>query len=100
MTETENKPTGVMYIKLGPYLETLQTKERTKPKSEQRKVPTMKELAQVAGINPVSLSRLVTGKIGSLNFKIGASILDELNERGFPTTPNEILAYHPPEKRI
>ena len=100
MTSTEQNKKGVMYIKLGPYLETLQTIERTKPQSEQRKVPTMKELAQVAGINPVSLSRLVTGKIGSLNFKIGASILDELNQRGFPTTPNDILAYHPPEKRI
>ena len=100
MTSTERNQKGVMYIKLGPYLETLQTMERTKPESEQRKVPTMKELAHVAGINPVSLSRLVTGKIGSLNFKIGASILDELNQRGFPTTPNDILAYHSPEKGI
>ena len=99
MTSTDQNQKGVMYIQLGPYLETLQTIERTKPHSEQRKVPTMKELAQAAGINPVSLSRLVTGKIGSLNFKIGASILDDLNQRGFPTTPNDILAYHPPEKR-
>ncbi|MGB0388886.1 MAG: helix-turn-helix domain-containing protein [Ardenticatenaceae bacterium] len=99
MTSTQPNQTGIMYIKLGPYLETLQTIERTKASQEQRKVPTMKELAEAADINPVSLSRLVTGKIASLNFKIGALILDELNRRGFPATPNDILAYHPPEMR-
>lgn len=86
-----------MYVTLGPLLERLETIERTRPKEEQRDVPTMKELAAVAGITPVSMSRLVTGKVRSLNFETGAAILDELNRRGFEVGPSDILGYRQPE---
>lgn len=89
---------GTMYINLGPYLEKLETLERTKPEGQRRDVPTMRELARAAGVNPVSLSRLVTGKVQSLNLAIGAAILDELNKRGFSAGPADILGYQAPER--
>lgn len=84
-----------MYIRLGEYLAGLEGLERSRPAAERRNVPTMRELAEAARINPVSMSRLARGRIRSLNFDIGAAILDELNRRGFPATPNDILAYVP-----
>lgn len=84
---------GVLYVKLGPYLETLENEERLRPEAMRREVPTMKELAQAAGITPVSLSRLVRGKIKSLNFDTGAAIIAELRRRGFDTDVDDILAY-------
>lgn len=98
MMRNEERKEGAMYVRLGVYLEGLEASERTMPEGKRRDVPTMKELAEAAGINPVTLSRLVTGKIGSLNLKIGAAILDELNRRGFNATPNDILAYRPPSE--
>lgn len=86
-----------MYMQLGQYLEHLKAIERTKPERARREVPSMRELADAAGINPVSLSRLETGKIGSLRFEIGAAILDELRRRGFETQPGDIIGYRPPE---
>jgi DNA-binding Xre family transcriptional regulator len=88
----------MMYITLGAYLERLEAVERAKPEGARRDVPTMRELAEAAGISPVSLSRLVTGKVGSLNFKIARAILDELHRRGFDANINDILEYAPPEE--
>jgi DNA-binding Xre family transcriptional regulator len=90
---TEKPDEGVMYIQLGAYLSKLENEERGLPEGKRRPVPTMRELAAAAGINPVTLSRLERGKIKSLNLEIGAAILDELNRRGFDTTPNDIIAY-------
>jgi DNA-binding Xre family transcriptional regulator len=87
-----------MFMQLGAYLERLETLERNRPEEKRRRVPTMRELAEVAGISPVSLSRLTTGKVNSLNFHIGAAILDELNKRGFPAGPADILGYEAPEE--
>jgi DNA-binding Xre family transcriptional regulator len=84
---------GVMYIQLGAYLSRLESEERGIPEGKRRQVPTMRELAAAVGINPATLSKLERGKIKSLNFEIGAAILDELNRRGFDTTPNDIIAY-------
>lgn len=91
---------GLMYFRLGVYLEHLEAIERTRPEGQRRRVPTMKELAAAAHVNPANLSRLVTGRIGSLNFRIGVGILDELRRRGFPATPNDIIAYIPPEDTV
>ncbi len=88
-----------MYIALGVYLEHLETVERTKPEAARRDVPTMRELARAAGISPVSLSRLVTGKVGSLNLHTARAILDELHRRGFEAEVNDILTYEPPERQ-
>lgn len=84
-----------MYVKLSGYLEGLENLERSKPEGQRRDVPSMKELAEAAGIHPVTMSKLVTGKINSLNFGTGAAIIGELRRRGFNTDVADILAYRP-----
>ena len=89
-----------MYVRLGSFLQELEAIESAKPKERQRPVPTHRELAEAAGINPVSLSKLVRGRTGSLSLEIGAKILDELNRRGFEANPNDILGYQAPAKTM
>jgi DNA-binding Xre family transcriptional regulator len=96
--ERPEEQAGLMFFRLSVYLEELAAIERTKPENQRRQVPTMKELAAAAHVNPANLSRLVTGRIGSLNFRIGVAILDEFHRRGFHATPNDIIAYIPPGK--
>jgi hypothetical protein len=88
---------GVMYIRLGPYLEELALAEKAKPEGQRRLVPTMRDIAEAIGYNPVSMSRLATGKIGSLNFKLGAAIIDEVRRWGFPMEVPDLIAYKPAE---
>lgn len=85
-----------MYITLNAYLEGLEATERSKPEGARRSVPTMRELAEVAGISAVSMSRLATGKVNSLNFDTGAAIITEMRRRGFDTEIGDFVAYRPP----
>lgn len=87
---------GIMYIRLKPYLEELTLKEAAKPKDKRRPVPTMEEIAKAVGYNPVSMSRLVTGRIKSLNLELGAAIIDEVRAWGFPMQVNDLIGYESP----
>lgn len=86
-----------MYIRLKPYLEELAIKETARPEVERREVPTMEEIARAVGYNPVSMSRLVTGKIKSLNLELGAAIIDEVRRRGFAMEVTDLVGYDPAE---
>lgn len=89
---------GYMYLNLKSYLGELEAVERSKPVGKRRDVPTMTELARAVGMHKVSFSRLVTGQVRSLNFDVGAKILDELRRRGFETNPGDIIGYVPPAR--
>jgi hypothetical protein len=99
MAEDKHTQGGIMYIRLKPYLEELAIKEEARPEEERRPVPTMEEIARSVKYNPVSMSRLVTGRIKSLNLELGAAIVDELRRRGFPMQVTDLVGYEPPEPR-
>ena len=84
-----------MYIRLKPYLEELELKEEAKPETLRRPTPTMKDIAEAVGYNPVSMSRLATGKIRSLNFDLGAAIIEEVRRWGFPMEVTDLITYQP-----
>lgn len=86
-----------MYIRLKAYLSELAAAEEQKPRQLRRPVPTMKELAEAVDYDPQTMSRLATGKIKSLNFELGAKIIDEMRGRGFQMQVTDLIAYEPPD---
>lgn len=82
-----------MFFNLKSYLSELEAAERAKPEDERRDVPTLTDLANAAGVHKVTMSKLVQGRIHSLNFDIGAAIIAELRRRGFDTQPGDLLGY-------
>ena len=94
---SNNKQTeGVMYVQLDSYLRKLRAVEMRKPFEQRRPVPTMKELAEVAGINPSTLSRISRGRTRLLNLDIIQTIFSEIWRRGFEMEPNDLLSFEPP----
>lgn len=82
-----------MYFNLKGYLAQLEASEAARPKSEQRAVPSLTDLANAAGIHKVTMSKLVRGQIRSLNFDIGSAIIAEMKRHGFDTQPGDLLGY-------
>ena len=65
---------GIMYVQLDAYLRRLRAIEGRKPENKRRNVPTMTQLAEVAGISRNSLSRISRGYTKSLNLEIAGAI--------------------------
>lgn len=84
-----------MYIRLKSYLDELAAAEEAKPEAQRRQVPTMKEIAEAVDYNPVSMSRLATGKIRSLNLELASKIIDEVRRWGFPMETTDLVVYRP-----
>lgn len=88
---------GVILITLKSYLDRLIEEERVKAGSR-REVPSFNDLAEVAGVDRATISRLASGGFKSLTIRVLVAILDELNRRGFETTLDDIVSYHPPRQ--
>jgi DNA-binding Xre family transcriptional regulator len=86
---------GVIIITLKSYLDRLAEEERVKV-GTQRQVPSFSDLADVAGVDRATISRLASGGFKSLTLKVLVAILDELNRRGFETSLEDIVAYRRP----
>lgn len=87
-----------MRVTLKSYLTDLSEREQGKPEGVRRDVPTLTELATVAGVQKGTMSRLVNGKIRALSFDIGERVLTELHKRGFIEAGiGDILAFDPPD---
>ena len=89
---------GIMYVTLSSYLRRLRAEENRKPEEERLSVPTMKTLAEVAGITPSTLSFIVNGHTRSFNFDYCASIITEMRRRGFNTKITDIFKFEMPEE--
>ena len=89
-TNTEG---GYMYFNLKGYLAQLDSAEKARPEAERRDVPTLTDLARAAGVHKVTMTKLVHGKIRSLNFDIGTAIIREMRRRGFDTQPGDLFGY-------
>jgi DNA-binding Xre family transcriptional regulator len=93
MTTTSKSGGGYMYFNLKSYLGDLEAAEAAKPVTLRRHVPTLTELAAAAGIHKVTMSKMVQGRIRSLNFDVGQKIVAELRRCGFNTQPGDLLGY-------
>lgn len=80
-------------VTLNSYLDRLSEIESTKPKDDRRSVPSVSELAKVAGIGRSGLTRIANNQISSLNRKVLGSVITELRRRGFDTQVSDILVY-------
>lgn len=85
-----------MYINLTSYLSELKAIESTRPASQRRKVPSLSEIARLAGIHQTTISRIAGNKVGELNLKVCDVAITELRRRGFPADVSNILVYIPP----
>lgn len=80
-------------ITLNSYLDRLSEVESTKPKDDRRSIPSISELARIAGIGRSGLTRISNNQIGNLNRKVLAKVISELRHRGFDTQVSDILVY-------
>ena len=71
-------------VTLDAYLDRLRSTERYKPEGEQRYVPSNGELAEKAGISPVTMSRLANDHVKHLNLETLDALMIVLRKYGFP----------------
>lgn len=84
-----------MYINLEAYLSQLKALESTRPADQRRRVPTVTELAAVAGVHQTTMSRIAGNRIRQFNLDIGDAVISEMRRRGFDTDVNDIIVYVP-----
>lgn len=86
---------GIMYVKLGPYLQELAIQEQSKPENMRRPVPTLEHIAKSVGVSATSLYNLSGGKTRSLKFDLGSAIIDEVRRWGFEMQMTDLITYIP-----
>lgn len=82
-----------MYVTLGLYLDRLKLMERNKPREQQRRIPSMEELAKAVGVHPVTMSNIANSNIRQLNLETGGRIISTLRGYGFPMEISDLLEY-------
>ena len=82
-----------MYVNLKGYLSKLRAIERSKPKDQQRIVPSLSEIARSIDMHQTSLSRLANNQVNQLSLETGAKIISEMRERGFDMQVGDLLVY-------
>ena len=94
------KKDGMLFIKLGSYLQEIRAKEYQRPILERRKIPTYSELARIAGVSHSTVARIGRGDIELLNLPVCHSIISEMRRRGFDMQMTDIVDYiGPPPRR-
>lgn len=94
---SQNKSDGTIYVQLGSYLQQLRIIESRKSENDRLHIPTVKELAEVAGVHPNSISRIVNGYTKRLNLDIAGAILVHMRRCGFQLEISDILGINLPE---
>jgi hypothetical protein len=84
-----------MHIVFRDYMNRIEAAERAKPPGERRYVPTMGEIAEAIGINQVTLSKLMSGKIRALNLDTGGKIMQTMRRYGFDMAETDLIAFVP-----
>lgn len=90
------EPAGFVYITLKAYLARLKAIEEQQPPAYRRHIPSLRELAKVVGIHPVTMTKLAGGKMESINLQTAARIMTEVRRRGFMMDIADFFAYTPP----
>ena len=98
MTSRRSSPqrkAGSMNVVFRDYLDQLQKNEQSKLPGERRYVPTLREIAKEIGINEVTLSKLLSGKIRSLNLDTGGKIIQTMHRFGFDMAETDLIVFTP-----
>ena len=82
-------------INLKSYLANLERNEMAKPESERQSIPTLTELADIAGIHRVPFTRIANGRIKLLNLEVVDSVIEEMRRRGFNMDITDFIVYQP-----
>lgn len=82
-----------MYITLKEYLNELAAFERRRPQEERRHIPTLEELAEVAGIHPVTLSRIVNNQTRRLSLEVPEAIIGYMRGLGYDMGTTDFIEY-------
>lgn len=92
MNTSNNHPQGgnvSVKFNLAAYLKRL---EAGALEGDPRPVPTIKELAKVAGISRVSMSNLANGNRESVNTETLGAVMGELRRRGFDVEIGQLFS--------
>ncbi len=84
-----------MNVVFRDYLDQLDKDERQKAPGERRYVPTLREIAKEIGINEVTLAKLLSGKIRSLNLDTGGKIIQTMHRFGFEMKETDLVVFTP-----
>jgi DNA-binding Xre family transcriptional regulator len=93
MMEEQDQREGIMYIRIGAYLDDLRNIQHALPADQRREVPTMTELAREIGISKTNFSKIARGHVNSLNLDLGRKLIRALRRRGFDTKVQDIVTY-------
>lgn len=87
-----------LMVTLQQYLSRLEMLEAARPDgSERRKVPSLPELAEAAGISRQAMYNIASHEVRRVNLDILGSVLGELRLRGFEVSISDLLGEVPRE---
>lgn len=81
----------IFYCKIKQYLEGVAAIEEHKPAGERRKVPTMKDISDDAGLYYTTVNRIVNNKGKRFDYEVMGKIAVALHKRGFYVTESDII---------
>lgn len=93
---------GKLYVTFSSYLSDLKAIEKRLPPEKQKRVPTIRELAQSisdrsgSGIHEMTLYNIVNNNVQLLNLNTVRMMMDEMHRRGFNINVSDFLKYVPP----
>jgi DNA-binding Xre family transcriptional regulator len=82
-------------VTLNEHLRHLAGIEAVKLPSQQRRVPTLTELAESIGVHRVTVTNLANNRARHLNLDTMNAVLNELRRRGFNSNLSDILQAYP-----
>lgn len=84
---------GKVAITFRSYLMRLKEIERVKPADQQRKVPSVSELARLAGLKHNTGSRLMNGHVQTVSLDKLSKIICAMRELGFEMQLTDFLTF-------
>jgi len=88
----------IFYCKVKQYLEEISALEMQKPIIKRRHIPTIKDIADEAGMHYTTVNRIVNNKVKKLDYATAGKIAKVLHNRGFVMKPSDILGVKMIEK--
>lgn len=85
----------IVVMSLKKHLTELEATEYTKPPLERRRVPSLPELAKVAGITKQGIYTFASEHNERINMKTLSIVISELRRQGFPTDVSDLLIAYP-----
>jgi hypothetical protein len=89
---------GAMYITFKEYLQQMESLEKSRPKEQRRRIPSIVALAEAIGVHPATLSNIANNNVVRFTLETGAAIIDEMRRRGFAMEASDLVGYRPADE--